>query len=438
MLFVHLFRLKSPAKSFLPAASAENDRLVANLVSLSVLQGANLILPLLVFPYLVRVLGVEKFGMVAFAQAFSSYLMIITDYSFNLSATREVAIHRDDLRKLSRICGTVLAAKALLCLGSLVMLTAVVYAVPAFRAERSLYFLSFGLVVGQLLFPVWFFQGMERMKYITYLNVGAKVVFTASILWVVREPGDYVYVNFIQGLGATLTGLVSLWLVRRKFGVRFALPGSAAVGRELKEGFYIFTSSFAVNLYTYSNVFILGLTTNATVVGYYSMAEKVVALLRQVLVVFSQAVYPHVCKLALQSQASVRQFFRKFFVPFAGFIGLCCVAMYFLAGWIVYLLTGTALPTVSLLIKLLSVVPFIVLLNIPAYQTLLAYNLKKSYSSVLIAGSLLNLGLNYLLSKLHGAAGTAYAVIITELFITLGLYLVIERRNPHLSFMPKS
>ncbi len=430
--------MKSTGKFTLPLASPENDRLVANLVSLSVLQGANLILPLLVFPYLVRVLGVEKFGMVAFAQAFSSYLMIITDYSFNLSATREVAIHRDDPGKLSRLCGTVLAAKALLCLGCLVLLTAVVYAVPAFRAERSLYLLSFGLVVGQWLFPVWFFQGMERMKYITYLNVGAKAVFTASILLLVREPGDYVYVNFIQGLGATLTGLVSLWVVRRKFGVRFARPARAAVGRELKEGFYMFTSGFAVNIYTYSNVFILGLTTNATVVGYYSMAEKVVAVLRQVLVVFSQAVYPHVCKLALQSQASVRQFFRKFFVPFAGLIGLCCVAVYFLSGWIVYFLTGTRLPGVSLLIQLLSVVPFIVLLNIPAYQTLLAYNLKKSYSSVLIAGSLLNLGLNYLLSRLHGAAGTAYAVIITELFITLGLYLVIERRNPHLSFMPKS
>ncbi len=63
-----------------------------NVASLSTLQAITYLLPIIILPYLFRVIGPEKFGLIAFAQAFVQYFMILTDYGFNISATKEISL----------------------------------------------------------------------------------------------------------------------------------------------------------------------------------------------------------------------------------------------------------------------------------------------------------------------------------------------------------
>jgi PST family polysaccharide transporter len=294
------------------------------------------------------------------------------------------------------------------------------------------------MVIGQTLLPVWFFQGIEQMKYITYLSLAAKVVFVVLVFTLVRTADDYPYILFFNGLGTIAPGAASLWLAQRTFKLSLKLPTQAQVRQQLREGWYVFISNFSISVYINSNVFILGLFTNDVVVGYYGIAERVVGAVRQLLVVFSQAVYPHVCKLSQHTFEQIRAFFAHFFLPFALLIIVGCAGVFVFADEVVYVLAGSRLPQVSLLLRLLAFVPVIVLFNIPAYQVLLAYNLPRSYMIVLTSASCLNLLLNSVLAYFFGGTGTAISVLVTELFVTVGLYVLVEIKHARLSFFNHS
>ena len=158
-----------------------------NFISLSFLQGANYILPLITLPYLVRVLESDKYGLIMFAQAFIQYFVVITEYGFNLSATRLISLNRDNNTKISDIFFSVIFIKIFFMILSLFVISAIVFLISRFTADKEIYFLTFGIVIGNVLFPVWFFQGIEKMKYITVLHVLAKAIFTVLIFLFVKK-----------------------------------------------------------------------------------------------------------------------------------------------------------------------------------------------------------------------------------------------------------
>ncbi|MFA5200267.1 MAG: oligosaccharide flippase family protein, partial [Candidatus Omnitrophota bacterium] len=149
----------------------EKKIVFGNFVSLTSLQSINYILPLIMLPYLVRVLGMEKFGLIAFAQALVQYFLILTDYGFSLSATKTISLVGDNKQKINQVFSSVMTVKLIFTGLSFIIICALLYFVPKFKTDWPVYMLSFGSVVGGTLFPVWFFQGKEKMNYITIVNI---------------------------------------------------------------------------------------------------------------------------------------------------------------------------------------------------------------------------------------------------------------------------
>jgi len=407
--------------------TAEKKRLFENFVSLSVLQGLNYLLPLVTFPYLVRVLGVEKFGLLSFATATIGYFQILTDYGFILSATRDISIHRDDKEKVEDIFSAVMIIKCGLLVLSFLLLTTLVFSFEKFRQDWLVYYLTFGMVVGQTLFPVWFFQGMERMKYITFLNILAKALFTIAIFIFVKKEADYWKVPLLNSLGFMVAGSISLYVIFKNFNTRIKLPTKNAIIFQLKEGWHIFVSTVAISLYTISTPFILGIFTNNIIVGYYSAADKIIQAIKGLLGPFSQTIYPFINKKVVVSKEEGLKIIRKITVYVAVFTFSVSITVFIFAQEITFLLLGRNYFQSIAILKILTITPFLIgLSNVFGIQTMIPFGRNRAFRNILISASIINVILSLILVPIFNHYGSAFSVVLVELFVTISMFIYLQ------------
>ena len=328
----------------------EKKQLFSNFFSLLTLQGTNYVLPLITFPYLVQVLGVEYFGLLAFATAVIAYFSIIVDYGFNLTATREISIHRENKEKIVEIFSAVMTIKIVLMIFSFILLSLIVFSFERLSSNWEVYLITFGTVIGHVLFPIWFFQGMERMKYISYLNIFAKVLFTIAIFVFVKEQSDFYLVPLLTSIGFIVAGIWSLVLIYREFDVKFKWQSIATLKSYFIDGWHIFVSRIYVNIYTTTNIILLGLFINNTAVGYYSIAEKIVVAIGGLFQPANQTIYPYLARKYKDNFELFLSFIKKISLVFLAIsFSFVIISEYFKES-IVSLVTGSANVEVSLLL----------------------------------------------------------------------------------------
>jgi PST family polysaccharide transporter len=405
----------------------EKKRLLSNFLSLSVLRGANYILPLITFPYLVRVLGVEKFGLLSFAGASIAYFNILTDYGFNLTATREVSIYRDNREKLNEIFSSVMLIKFVLMIISFLLLLLLVCSFNKFKVHSIVFLMTFGMVIGQVLFPQWFFQGMERMKYITFLNILAKSIFTIAIFVFIHKESDYWKVPLINSLGFITAGIIAVYMIINKFKINFKFHSLRTLKYYFVEGWHVFISNIAISLYTVSTTFILGLFTNNTIVGYYSIADKIKSAVQGLLSPISQTIYPYISKKVKENKKEGIKFIRKITFYIGIFSFILSFLLFIFAPEIIHLVAGTKYEKSILVLRIISFLPFIIALsNIFGIQTMLNFDRKKAFSKILISGSILNIILSLILVPLFQEIGSAISVLTVELYITFTMFIYLQ------------
>ncbi len=284
------------SKLKLIANTEDKKRLLSNFMSLSVLQVFTYVLPLLTLPYLVRVLGVDKFGLVAFAQAFVAFFVMFVDYGFNLSATREIAVHREDKEKVTEIFSSIMQIKFYLTVISFAIFSTIIFSFDKFLQDWLLYFVSFTTVIAQAFLPTWYFQGMERMKYLTIVNIVSRTLFTALIFIFIHQESDFILVPLLNGLGALVATVLSLWIVHATFHQKFKVYGYKTLKIYFVDSSQYFLSRVSVSIYTIANTLVLGLFASNAMVGYYEIANRLYVAMRLIYQPVLQALYPYVAK----------------------------------------------------------------------------------------------------------------------------------------------
>ena len=299
----------------------EKRVLAENFVAVALTQIIIYVFPLITLPYLSRVLGAEKFGLVFWAQATMMYGVMLTDFGFNNSAVREFSIHRDDKEKMSEIFSSILLIKMFFVFICFIFLTLAVIFVPQIHAEWKLFGLSFFIIVGNAFYPLYFFQGIEHMKYITFLNILSRSLFLLLIFIFVKEQGDYLYVALMNSFGFLIPGILALYLAHKRFGINFKIPSKEELIHQVKYSSEFFLARVSAAGYTNTNTFVLGLVLTPVYVGYYTAAEKIYGAVVGLAAPFSQVLYPYVAKSRnIKRYKKIFKFAMLFFLCACGFV----------------------------------------------------------------------------------------------------------------------
>ena len=348
----------------------QHKKIIENFSYLSVLQILSLITPLITYPYLVKTLGEVMYGTVVFAQAVVTYFNILVVFGFNFTAARDVSLHRDNPKKLNEIISAVTIIKTLFLIISLSLISC--YMFYTSKMDYTLYYLSFWICLNEILFPTWFFQGIEEMKYITFINFGIRVLFIGMIFVFIKSPSDYLFFPLLNGIGALLAGVVSFSLLYGKYKLQLIRVPLKTLIEYIKSSYHLFISNVSIQIYVNANKIIIGHFLGMREVTYYDLAEKITNMGKIPQSMISQVLYP---KISLEKNSV---FLRKVLKGSILMNVFLYVIVFLFSNQIVAYFGGNEM----VLRILFLTVPIIGISNVLMVLTLLPFGYNKAFTKI--------------------------------------------------------
>ena len=399
---------------------------VHNVIALYGVQACTYALPLLTFPYLAHVLGPSGWGVVVFAQAIGVVIASVVEYGFDISAARETSRQRDDPQRLSALISGVLGAKSLLaavCIaGALFSRRFTHHVAPSL----ALFWSSTIWGVCQGINMLWFFQGLERMRLASALEIGGKVMATLSIFVLVHKPDDGWKVMAAQCVGCVVAHGVTVVLAYREVGFRWPTPSSMWDALRLGGSMFLFRA--VQGLSGSVNRLVLGSVAPVAVLGEYAGAEKITRVFQQGMWPVNQALYPKMTQLAQNNPRGALKTVRLSLL-FLGGLGLVFgLAIFLGAPLLVQLALGPAFHEAVPVLRVFSLwIPLTGLCTVITFQVILPSQLDSQFNIVNFTAALVNIFAALLLASRFGAVGIAWSAVIGQIYTLLAFTVILWR-----------
>lgn len=407
-----------------------NTTLNKNIFYLALVQGSAYILPLLTFPYLVRVLGPANFGVLGFCQATMQYLVILTDYGFNLTATQQVAKKRDNKNELSILFWNVIWSKCFLATIAFFILFIICLLVPKYQSEWPVLLAFSPMVVGNIIYPIWFFQGMEKMKWITICTICARLLLIPWVFIYVKTPDDVWVAALAQGATNLIAGLIGCFMIYSHGWVGKLTFNIKEIKTSLYDGWHVFASTSAISLYTTSTTIILGLLSGTVSVGYFNAANTIRNAIQGLLNPVTQAIYPRINYLYDNDYEKCIKLIKKALKAIGGLSFISSAILFLFAPLIIKYGVGENYSDAVSVLRILSFLPLLVSLsNIFGVQTMLTHGLKKEFSRILIVAGITNLLIIFPLVTLFNEDGAALSMFLTEFMVTGAMFFYLRKNK---------
>lgn len=409
--------------------------LALNSFYLYLIQGLNYLLPLLSLPYLLSVLSKDSFGVYIYALSFSQILMLLIDFGFNISVTKKIT-HLKETAEVVHTYWTITFIKFLLLICCFIITSVLLYAVPFFEVYRMAILTSFVSLLGTVLFPIWWFQGLNKMKSLSLINAISKLCTYPFLFFCVTESSDYVSAVFIQSSSFLVAGVISVFFIL--FNKDYRKPRKAyyklhSIKLEFKEAFPIFLSNSSISLYTNSLTIILGFFTTVGNVGKFGAIERIVRVLCfGVFGPINQACFPMISKLSIDDFGRAKQLFKIVFYGMLVIMTFACVCVLFIEDFIVTKFLSEY-TDVELLLRvfIFTTIP-IALGGVCGQLGLLAMGKdaeKRIFSKVYIYSGLLSLPFSLLFIYLFKVEGAVFSMMFVEISVFLLMFFYVKKFN---------
>jgi polysaccharide transporter, PST family len=403
--------------------------LVHNVLALYGVQACRKLLPLISIPYLARVLKPEGWGTVAFVISLGEFMALTIEFGFNLSATREIAQNRDSAERCGRIVSGVMASQCLLAGVAAGVVLLLQNHLPILRDHPSLVWAGLLYGIFQGLNPIWFFQGLERIRFAAAVEVIGKVCALGGLFLFVRRPEDQWQVLAVQAAPAFVSTAAGLWLALKC--VRLCRPDLPLIRQTLERSWPMFLLRSAESLYGVGNAFVLGFFASPASVGYFSMAERISRAIYGFMEPIREVVFPRLSSLAKRSKqraAKLAQIGSTLMIAGGVILG---IGIYLFAPLIIRLAgAGSFTPAVTVLRILALLPPLMAVTYSVGVQWLLSQGREKVVTRIMLGAGVVNLLLAAALAPQFAQDGMALAVVSAETLVCVSLFFAVRRISP--------
>lgn len=287
--------LKNKIESFKKVV-LNNKSVIENYFFMTVLQFLNSFFSLFLYPYLIRTLGAEQYGLYVFISSLVLYPIVFTTFGFDLPGMKKITENVDDIKEKSRIVSTVFTAKIYLLIISAIVYFLTVFLVPSFRINCEMYAIAFIGVITNIIFPNWYFQAVQKMKWVTGIQLFTKLISLPFIFLLIKSKDDLLLYFIISIFVNIIGGLLASYILIFKEKIKISFIKYKQVKKYCRESFPLFLTNLISTLKEQGAVLIIGSFFGMKEVAIYDLANKIMNIVRMLFVSINTAVFPKIYK----------------------------------------------------------------------------------------------------------------------------------------------
>lgn len=259
-----------------------------------ILTVAGRIIPLLVFPYVTRVLGVTRWGSIQFADSVVTYFTVFAMLGINSIGVREIAKAKGNREKLSQAFSGLLFLTLITTILAIIVLVLLIQYLPSFKSHSNLLYIGISNIICATLLIEWFYRGLEDFRYITIRTLAIRCVYVASVFLLIKKEDDYVLYFILSAIVYIINVFINL-LYSKKFAD--ITVENLNIKPYIKPFVILGVYSILTNMYGSFNVVFLGSHCGDTEVGFYTTATKLYFVILSVFTAFTTVMMPRMSSL---------------------------------------------------------------------------------------------------------------------------------------------